>query len=130
MQSDRKKYNSDRLETRKPEKKKIINKANEGDRKTNRPKKQHPSKKSMEKKPYDQKTTGKGLVSRRSFDGSCPYAKKCGGCDYQGIAYEKKKKKKDKTFVYIKHTKTRKKTGTITNVFKVNLKKKKKSERN
>ena len=94
MQSDRKKYNSDRLETRKPEKKKIINKANEGDRKTNRPKKQHPSKKSMEKKPYDQKTTGKGLVSRRSFDGSCPYAKKCGGCDYQGIAYEEQLKKK------------------------------------
>ena len=94
MQSDRKKYNSDRLETRKPEKKKIINKANEGDRKTNRPKKQHPSKKSMEKKPYDQKTTGKGLVSRHSSDGSCPYAKKCGGCDYQGISYEEQLKKK------------------------------------
>ena len=94
MQSDRKKYNSDRLETRKPEKKKIINKANEGDRKTNRPKKQHPSKKSMEKKPYDQKTTGKGLVSRQSSDGSCPYAKKCGGCDYQGISYEEQLKKK------------------------------------
>ena len=94
MQSDRKKYNSDRLETRKPEKKKIINKANEGDRKTNRPKKQHPSKKSMEKKPYDQKTTGKGLVSRHSSDGSCPYAKKCGGCDYQGISYEAQLKKK------------------------------------
>ena len=94
MQSDRKKYNSDRLETRKSEKKKIINKANEGDRKTNRPKKQHPSKKSMEKKPYDQKTTGKGLVSRHSSDGSCPYAKKCGGCDYQGISYEEQLKKK------------------------------------
>ena len=94
MQSDRKKYNSDRLETRKPEKKKIINKANEGDGKTNRPKKQHPSKKSMEKKPYDQKTTGKGLVSRHSSDGSCPYAKKCGGCDYQGISYEEQLKKK------------------------------------
>lgn len=94
MQSDRKKYNSDRLETRKPEKKNIINKANEGDRKTNRPKKQHPSKKSMEKKPYDQKTTGKGLVSRHSSDGSCPYAKKCGGCDYQGISYEEQLKKK------------------------------------
>ena len=94
MQSDRKKYNSDRLETRKPEKKNIINKANEGDRKTNRPKKQHPSKKSMEKKPYDQKTIGKGLVSRHSSDGSCPYAKKCGGCDYQGISYEEQLKKK------------------------------------
>lgn len=60
MQSDRKKYNSDRLETRTPEKKK----------------------------------TGKGLVSRRSSDGSCPYAKKCGGCDYQGISYEEQLKKK------------------------------------
>ena len=56
MQSDRKKYNSDRLETRKPEKKKII--------------------------------------SRHSSDGSCPYAKKCGGCDYQGISYEEQLKKK------------------------------------
>ena len=56
MQSDRKKYNSDRLETRKPEKKKII--------------------------------------SRHSSDGNCPYAKKCGGCDYQGISYEEQLKKK------------------------------------
>ena len=56
MQSDRKKYNSDRLATRKPEKKKII--------------------------------------SRHSFDGNCPYAKKCGGCDYQGISYEEQLKKK------------------------------------
>ena len=50
MQSDRKKYNSDRLETRKPEKKKII--------------------------------------SRHSSDGNCPYAKKCGGCDYAGMKYD------------------------------------------
>ena len=27
-------------------------------------------------------------------DGACPYARKCGGCDYQGTAYEKQLKEK------------------------------------
>ena len=27
----------------------------------------------------------------------CPLAKKCGGCDYQGIAYEEQLKKKEQT---------------------------------
>ena len=25
---------------------------------------------------------------KKNADGVCPYAKKCGGCDYQGVAYE------------------------------------------
>ena len=28
---------------------------------------------------------------------ACPLAKKCGGCDYQGIAYEEQLKKKEQT---------------------------------
>ena len=38
------------------------------------------------KKKYDPK--------HKPADGSCPYAKKCGGCDYQGISYEEQLKKK------------------------------------
>lgn len=38
------------------------------------------------KKKYDPK--------HKPADGSCPYAKKCGGCDYQGISYEEQMKKK------------------------------------
>lgn len=30
----------------------------------------------------------------KTADGVCPYAKKCGGCDYQGISYEEQLKKK------------------------------------
>ena len=27
--------------------------------------------------------------TKKKMDGICPYAKKCGGCDYQGVEYEK-----------------------------------------
>lgn len=33
-------------------------------------------------------------VSVKVKDGTCPYAKKCGGCDYQGVDYEKQLKEK------------------------------------
>ena len=29
-----------------------------------------------------------------NVEDACPYAKKCGGCDYQGTAYEKQLKEK------------------------------------
>ncbi|MDD6157583.1 MAG: 23S rRNA (uracil(1939)-C(5))-methyltransferase RlmD [Lachnospiraceae bacterium] len=38
-------------------------------------------------------TKGKFRPSKTA-DGVCPYAKKCGGCDYQGISYEEQLKKK------------------------------------
>lgn len=40
------------------------------------------------------KTQVQGKSSVKSKDGSCPYAKKCGGCDYQGVPYEKQLKEK------------------------------------
>lgn len=33
--------------------------------------------------------------SKKKTDGSCPYAKKCGGCDYQGTEYKKQLKIKE-----------------------------------
>lgn len=36
----------------------------------------------------------KGKVPAKAKDGVCPYAKKCGGCDYQGVEYEKQLKEK------------------------------------
>lgn len=33
-------------------------------------------------------------IPSKPADGVCPYAKKCGGCDYQGISYEAQLKKK------------------------------------
>ena len=50
--------------------------------------------KSMMQKLRGQKTTNQKSISRKHADGSCPYAKKCGGCDYQGISYEEQLKKK------------------------------------
>ena len=50
--------------------------------------------KSMMQKLRGQKTTNQESISRKPADGSCPYAKKCGGCDYQGISYEEQLKKK------------------------------------
>ena len=50
--------------------------------------------KPMDKKTLNQKSTNQESISRKPADGSCPYAKKCGGCDYQGISYEEQLKKK------------------------------------
>lgn len=50
--------------------------------------------KSMTQKLRGQKPTNQESISRKPADGSCPYAKKCGGCDYQGISYEEQLKKK------------------------------------
>ena len=36
-------------------------------------------------------------MKKEKTDTICPYAKKCGGCDYQGIAYEEQLKKKQNT---------------------------------
>lgn len=35
-------------------------------------------------------------TKEKSGEGVCPYASKCGGCDYQGVAYEKQLAKKQK----------------------------------
>lgn len=32
--------------------------------------------------------------SRAKSDNACPYAKKCGGCDYQGVEYKEQLKNK------------------------------------
>lgn len=37
---------------------------------------------------------GKGKSSRAKSDNVCPYAKKCGGCDYQGVEYKEQLKTK------------------------------------
>ena len=37
--------------------------------------------------------TVKALENKK--DGSCPYAKKCGGCDYQGVDYKKQLETKE-----------------------------------
>ena len=52
----------------------------------------------------------------------CPYEKKCGGCKYQGIPYEKQlkeKEKKERTVIhlYIKENDTHHYYGSIANVF-------------
>ena len=36
----------------------------------------------------------KPIKSAERADAVCPYAKKCGGCDYQGMPYEKQLKEK------------------------------------
>lgn len=42
------------------------------------------------------KTIQKGISKpQKREDGSCPYAKKCGGCDYQGMDYSKQLQKKE-----------------------------------
>lgn len=46
----------------------------------------------MEQKRKAKKNENKKKLSDKS--GSCPYAKACGGCDYQGISYEEQLKKK------------------------------------
>ena len=33
-------------------------------------------------------------VGKPTHGNECPYAKKCGGCDYQGMAYEKQLQQK------------------------------------
>ena len=40
------------------------------------------------------KINSRSDMGRKPADGSCPYAKKCGGCDYQGMPYEKQLKEK------------------------------------
>lgn len=37
---------------------------------------------------------GNGKSSRAKSDNVCPYAKKCGGCDYQGVEYKEQLKTK------------------------------------
>ena len=37
------------------------------------------------------------MSEEKSMRASCPYAKKCGGCDYQGISYREQLKRKQKT---------------------------------
>lgn len=49
----------------------------------------------MEYKKGNKKGNKKGIPEQKKpSDGSCPYAKKCGGCDYQGMEYEKQLKEK------------------------------------
>ena len=49
------------------------------------------NKRNMEKKENFIKKEQK----KASADGKCPYAKNCGGCDYQGIEYQKQLEKKE-----------------------------------
>ena len=50
----------------------------------------------MENKMNIKKTMEKKTQNRtKSKDGVCPYAKKCGGCDYQGISYKEQLEKKE-----------------------------------
>ncbi|MBO4668372.1 MAG: 23S rRNA (uracil(1939)-C(5))-methyltransferase RlmD [Lachnospiraceae bacterium] len=46
-------------------------------------------------KPTEKATAGK-VQSAEPFATACPYAKKCGGCDYQGVPYSEQLKKKQK----------------------------------
>lgn len=48
----------------------------------------------MENKVNTKKTMEK-KTKNRTNDGMCPYAKKCGGCDYQGITYKEQLEKKE-----------------------------------
>ena len=50
-------------------------------------------KKKEAKKIEIKKPEKKQMVNSKA-DGACPYAKKCGGCDYQGVPYEKQLKEK------------------------------------
>lgn len=43
-----------------------------------------------------QKTTYKKQGKKETSGERCPYARKCGGCDYQGVAYEKQLSEKQK----------------------------------
>lgn len=55
----------------------------------------------MEKKRNDKQITEKKIAEKKrqnkvkQKDGVCPYAKKCGGCDYQGIPYKEQLEKKE-----------------------------------
>ena len=50
----------------------------------------------MENKMNEKKVSEKKRQSRtKSKDGVCPYAKRCGGCDYQGISYKEQLEKKE-----------------------------------
>ena len=50
----------------------------------------------MENKVNTKKTMEKKTKNRtKTKDGMCPYAKKCGGCDYQGITYKEQLEKKE-----------------------------------
>lgn len=55
-------------------------------------------KENTKKKQQGEKRMDKTETAGRafSFDDACPYAKKCGGCDYQGIPYEKQLEEKQK----------------------------------
>lgn len=48
------------------------------------------------KKPYSKPMNKTNKNSQTKADGSCPYAKKCGGCDYQGLDYKEQLSKKEK----------------------------------
>ena len=48
-----------------------------------------------EKRPADRDTAAERPAKEESTVKKCPYAKKCGGCSYQGLAYERQLKKKE-----------------------------------
>lgn len=76
------------------EKNATAEKKNHFDKKLSDTKRKSLSRKQMETKSIVQKSTNQKMISRKPAAGSCPYAKKCGGCDYQGISYEEQLKKK------------------------------------
>lgn len=49
--------------------------------------------KNINKKNYEKRKN----IPQKKKDGVCPYAKKCGGCDYQGIEYKKQLETKENT---------------------------------
>lgn len=84
-----------------------VNKANQNNRnvRKNTTTKDSNAKHNAEKNDVAKKNAEKNRVVRNRADkssvskekgGMCPYAKNCGGCDYQGISYEKQLQEKQK----------------------------------
>ena len=56
---------------------------------------QRETKKNMNKeKPVQNRKEKENIQKKQGKTEACPYAKKCGGCDYQGMTYEKQLKEK------------------------------------
>ena len=50
--------------------------------------------KSVKEKKVSGKNTSEKMITKKQNTDMCQYAKKCGGCDYQGLSYEKQLKEK------------------------------------
>ena len=50
--------------------------------------------KSVKEKKVSGKNTSEKMITKKQNADMCQYAKKCGGCDYQGLSYEKQLKEK------------------------------------